>query len=179
MAASKGFTEISRALTAAGLKMTPQSVREAVRAGRITPEPDGTFELETVVRQLAGNRKTLKTSDPDYESYDTGGQSGDSGPRLSYTAARTARELIDVQRKRLELETQRGNLLNKGKVLTAVEELASEFRDHWLQFSARNAGPLAAELGLDPATVGRVLDRYVINHARALPNASLNDRLGR
>jgi hypothetical protein len=179
MPASVGYTEISRALNQAGIKMTPQSVRTAIRNGRITTRPDGTYDFERVVQELAGSRKVIKTTDPDYDSVDVQGQQPDSTPRVSYNAARTARELLEVKKRTLDLEVQRGKLMDKGKVLTMVEELASEFRDHWLQFSARNAGPLAAELGLDPALVGRILDQYVINHARALPGGGIADRLGR
>lgn len=177
MPASLGYTEISRALSAAGVKMTPQAVRTAHRQGRIETEPDGTFDLERVVTALAGNRKVLKSTDPSYENLQTGGQSGEAQPNLSYTAARTARELIDVQRKKLDLEVQRGNLLDKSKVLRTVEELASEFRDHWLQFSSRSSGAIAAELGVEPNLVSRVLDQYVVDHARKLPDSKLSSRL--
>jgi hypothetical protein len=177
MPASKGYTEISRALARQGIKTSPAAIKKAHDTGRIKPRPDGSWDIESVIRGLADNRQRLRIDGPDYDNTGMTGLPAGKDEGTSWRAARTARELLDVQARKLKIEQTRGNLISRSKVLNEVEGLASELRDHWLNFAARNAALIAAEIQADPDLVQRVLDRYVVEHARRLPEADIDPRI--
>jgi hypothetical protein len=62
----------------------------------------------------------------------------------------------------------RGSLVLKDGAEKMVFELARQERDSWLQWPARVAAIIAAEVGLDPATLQTQLDRHIREHLAAM-----------
>lgn len=86
----------------------------------------------------------------------------------TYASAKTAHEIIKAQKSRLELEQKRGELIERSKVVAHVFMLARQERDSWLNWPARVAATIAAELGADPHATQQALERNVRAHLAEL-----------
>jgi hypothetical protein len=154
------------------LGISHTALQKAQRSGRITPEPDGSWDIEKVRAQLA------RTADP---ARKTGGMAtptpppprpvakplpiGAPAPALdpppsgaSYHTARTANEVLKAQERKLRLEERKGLLVDKARALLLVHRLAKEERDAILGWPARVAAEMAAELGVDAHRLQMMLD---------------------
>lgn len=171
---------------AAHLRVTEGSVRKAVRAGRITPEPDGTIDPAKADVQWQANtdparQTTTKPKFANPQPHDTASaaavrsvrealrESGQSSAGLtSFEQARTAHEITKVHLARLLLQEKRGSLIDKAKVTAQVFRLARQVRDAWLNWPARVSAQMAAELGVDEHAMHTMLERYVRDHLTEL-----------
>ena len=89
---------------------------------------------------------------------------GQGGGGTTYVQAKTANEVLKAQRARLELQRAKGELVERQKAQAMVFRLARQERDAWQTWPARVAALMAADLGVDAATVQQVLDQYVRSH---------------
>ena len=87
---------------------------------------------------------------------------------MNYVTARTANEVIKAQERRLRLGKLKGELIDRAKATTTVFALARRERDSWVQWPARVAALIAAELGVDAHLMETVLDKHVRQHLAEL-----------
>lgn len=78
--------------------------------------------------------------------------------------AKTANEVLKSQERRLKLMTLKGELVDRARAEALVFRLARETRDTWLNWPARAAALIAAELSIDPAAMQKVLEAHVRAH---------------
>jgi hypothetical protein len=165
---------------AQALGVSETAVRKALAAGRISRDPDGTFDIAKVKRQWAGNtyaaqqrpaakaglrpvpaaalasvRETLR------ESGDPHGGEPLAAGGPSFLQARTANEVLKAQERRLRLQRLKGELIDRARATAQVFTLARQERDAWVQWPARVAADLAADLGLETHTVQTALEAAV------------------
>lgn len=86
-------------------------------------------------------------------------------------AARTAHELIKVQRAQIALERERGDVAPWSEINRVLFEHGRRQRDSWLSWSQRVVPELAAELKVDGALLTATLRRVVSAHLAELSEA--------
>jgi hypothetical protein len=167
---------------AEALGVSETAVRKALAAGRISRDPDGGFDIARVKRQWAGNtdaaqQRPAAKANPNLRPVpaaalasvrETLRESGDphgaeplaaGGP--SFLQARTANEVLKAQERRLRLQRLKGELIDRARATAQVFTLARQERDAWVQWPARVAADLAAELGMETHTVQTALETAV------------------
>ena len=92
---------------------------------------------------------------------------------MNYVTARTANEVIKAQERRLRLGRLKGELVDRTKATTTVFKLSRRERDAWVQWPARVAALIAAELGVDAHLIETVLDKHVRQHLGELSDIRL------
>ena len=146
------------------------AVLRAVKQGRVVLEPDGTVDaakadaswarssdparrkapaehLRPVAETAVGSvRETLKE------------QGLPSSGNLTFVQARTAHEIAKAHLARLRLQERRGELVDRAKAAALVFRLAREERDSWLNWPARVAALIAAELGAEAHAVQKLME---------------------
>lgn len=138
--------------------VTETALRKAEARGRIAREPDGQWDVEKTRRRM------IETADPARSPLAQGGVGGgtfgtsDSTP---YARLKVAELALKVEARRLALDEEKGRLLDAAAANAAIDEIAGAIRDALLNWPARIAGQLAAELGADPHLVQSVLQQYV------------------
>ena len=167
------------------------AVMKAIKVGRITPEPDGSLDPVKVDAQWddqtnparrpevpederAGTDQTPAASDPD-KSGDEVAQArppaaAEPAPQgaASFTQARTAHEIAKAQRARIEVQQLRAEVVDRAHATSEVFRLARRERDAWVNWPARVAALMAAELGLDAHAMQKVLESHVRDHLNEL-----------
>lgn len=155
------------------------AVLKAVKQGRITLEPDGTVDpakadaawerstdpgrrnagskpeedLRPVAEAAVGSvRETLKE------------QGLPANGNLTFVQARTAREIAMAHLTRLRVQRMRGELVERDSASALVFRLAREERDAWINWPARIAALMAAELGVEPHPMQKALEEQVRAH---------------
>ncbi|MDE2284723.1 MAG: elements of external origin [Hyphomicrobiales bacterium] len=185
---------LSRRAYAKHRKLTENAVRKAIAAGRIELEPDGT--IDPVKADLAWDKRTDPAQQREAKPgsspaaraeapaekvkpvpfaaveavRDTLREAGEppSAGGMNYVTARTANEVIKAQERRLRLGKLKGELVDRVKATTTVFMLARRERDAWVQWPARVAALIAAELGVDAHLMEATLDRHVRQHLAEL-----------
>jgi hypothetical protein len=174
------------------LGVSETAVRRAETAGRIRREADGAWDPARVKAAWASNtdqaqqrpaprekprddRRSLK---PVPEAAlgavrDTLREHGEPiaagpGQAMTFMQARTANEVLKAQERRLRLQQMKGELVDRAKAVAQVFRLAREERDAWVNWPARVAAIIAAELEVDPHQLHTVLDRHVRDHLAEL-----------
>ena len=97
-----------------------------------------------------------------------------SGSGATFLQAKTANEVLKSQERRLKLQKLKGELVDRVRAEALVFRLARETRDAWVNWPARAAALIAAELGLDPAAMQKVLEAHVRAHLDELTDARLD-----
>jgi hypothetical protein len=167
------------------LGVSETAVHRAERAGRIHREADGGWDLARVEAAWAGStdpaqqramkpvpeaavgavRETLREhGEPD----STGG--------MTFMQARTANEVLKAQERRLRLQRLKGELVDRARAVAQVVKLARDERDAWVNWPARVAAIIAAELEVDPHQLHTVLERHVREHLAELADVRPNLR---
>jgi|APTNR8051073442_1049403.scaffolds.fasta_scaffold09480_1 hypothetical protein len=144
-------------LIAKGLPVTPE--------GKIDPEAG-----------LAWLEQNL-----DHDRRGKGGVARQTTPGPSLAEARRLLLLTQVQRARLALERERGDLVDAAGVTAAVLARARLERDAWQAWVTRAAPELAAELGTPERACFATLDRLVraqLAHLAETPLHVLDGRPG-
>jgi hypothetical protein len=171
------------------LGVSETAVRRAETAGRIKREADGAWDLAKIKAAWAsntdqaqqrparsgrptGNRRTLK---PVPEAAvgavrDTLREHGEpvSAGGMTFMQARTANEVLKAQERRLRLQQMKGELVDRAKAVAQVFKLARDERDAWVNWPARVAAMMAAEIEVDAHKLHTVLERYVRDHLAEL-----------
>jgi hypothetical protein len=97
-----------------------------------------------------------------------------SGGGATFLQAKTANEVLKSQERRLKLQKLKGELVDRARAEALVFRLARETRDAWVNWPARAAALIAAELGIDPAAMQKVLEAHVRAHLDDLAEVRLD-----
>jgi hypothetical protein len=189
---------VSRRAYARHRGVAENAVRKAIASGRIELEPDGTINVAKAdqawtrrtdpAQQRPPMGKSTRAPAPLPETRsaadvirpvsvaaveavrDTLREAGEppTAGGMNYVTARTANEVIKAQERRLRLGKLKGELIDRAKATTTVFTLARRERDSWVQWPARVAALLAAELGVDAHLTETVLDKHVRQHLAEL-----------
>jgi hypothetical protein len=82
----------------------------------------------------------------------------------TFLQAKTANEVLKSQERRLKLQKLKGELVDRAQAEALVFRLARQERDAWVNWPARAAALIAAEVGLEPAAMQKVLEAHVRAH---------------
>jgi hypothetical protein len=151
------------------------AVHKAIRAGRITPEADGTIDPDKADRDWARN------SEPPKEGTSAKAAkvrvADDPAPNLaaglpadgtSLLQARTVNEVVKAQTNKVRLARLKGELVDRNQAIAHVFKLARTERDAWLNWPARISSQMAARLGMDAHTLHVALEAAVREHLAEL-----------
>ncbi len=153
------------------------AVHKAIRAGRITPEADGTLDPDKVDREwnknteapTQGTQRRAETinvkeapalAEAQTASLGTGG--------TSLLQARTVNEVVKAQTNKVRLARLKGDLVDRSQAIAHVFQLARNERDAWLNWPARVSAQMAATLGMDAHALHIALDAAVRTHLMEL-----------
>jgi hypothetical protein len=192
------------------LGVSETAVRRAERAGRIKRMADGSWDLAKVQAAWSDNtdqaqqrpgprqrsdrprRATLKpvpeaavgavrdTLREHGEPVSAGGPGSSPGQAMTFMQARTANEVLKAQERRLRLQQMKGELVDRAQAVAQVFRLARDERDAWVNWPARVAAVMAAELSaacseaaggtveLDAHRLHSLLERHVREHLAEL-----------
>jgi len=189
---------LSRRAYARHRGVAENAVRKAIASGRIELEPDGTidpakadlaWERQTDPAQQRSRSKRSVTQPPVSDKpspraadavkpvpaaaveavRETLREAGEpTAGGMNYVTARTANEVIKAQERRLRLGKLKGELVDRAKATATIFMLARRERDAWVQWPARVAALMAAEIGVEAHTMETVLDKYVRQHLAEL-----------
>ena len=164
------------------LGVSETAVRRAEKAGRIRREPDGSWDPAKVKAAWSDNtdqaqQRPARSGRPAVERRalkpvpevalgavrDTLREHGEpvSAGAMTFMQARTANEVLKAQERRLRLQQMKGELVDRAKAVAQVFRLARDERDAWVNWPARVAAMIAAELEVDPHQLHTVLERHV------------------
>jgi hypothetical protein len=181
------------------LGVSETAVRRAEKAGRIGRELDGSWDLAKVRAAWAGN------TDPAQQRHGLSAGDGSKAARravkpvpeaalgavretlrehgepvatgaMTFMQARTANEVLKAQERRVRLQRMKGELVDRAKAVAQVFRLARDERDAWVNWPARVAAMIAAELEVDPHQLHTVLERHVRDHLAELAEVRPNLR---
>jgi hypothetical protein len=179
------------------LGVSETAVRRAEKAGRIRRAADGSWDVAKVKAAwsgntdqaqqrparsatLAGKRRILKPV-PEAalgavrETLREHGEPIAAGG-MTFMQARTANEVLKAQERRVRLQRMKGELVDRAKAVAQVFRLARNERDAWVNWPARVAAMIAAELEVDPHQLHTVLERHVRDHLAELAEVRPNLR---
>jgi hypothetical protein len=158
--------------------VTDTAVHKAIRAGRITPETDGTIDADRADREWARNSDVPKTgtrAKAAKVAVPEGGTGvGGDGPAAlptggaSLLQARTVNEVVKAQTNKVRLARLKGELVDRPHAIAHVFKLARSERDAWLNWPARISAQMAAKLNIDPHTMHVALEAAVREHLQEL-----------
>jgi hypothetical protein len=95
---------------------------------------------------------------------------------MTFIQARTANEVLKAQERRLRLQQMKGELVDRAKAVAQVFRLARDERDASVNWPARVAAMMAAELEVDPHKLHTVLEGHVRDHLAELAEVKPNLR---
>jgi hypothetical protein len=173
------------------LGVSETAVRRAEKAGRIKREPDGAWDLARVKALCARNtdraqqRRQHGAMKPVpeaalgavRETLREHGEPVSAGPAaMTFMQARTANEVLKAQERRVRLQRMKGELVDRAKAVAQVFRLARDERDAWVNWPARVAAMMAAELEVDQHRLHTALERQVRQHLNELAEVRPNLR---
>ena len=182
---------LSRRAYARHRGVAENAVRKALANGRISLEADGTIDPAKADaawarstdpaqqrRRSAGKQRQEDAVPPARPVpiaavdavRDTLREAGEApaGSGMNYVTARTANEVIKAQERRIRLGKLKGELVDRNRAVASVFLLARRERDAWVQWPARAAALMAAELRVDPHNMETVLEQHVRRHLAEL-----------
>lgn len=158
--------------------VTDTAVHKAIRAGRITPETDGTIDADRADREWARNSDVPKTgtrAKAAKVAVPEGGTGvGGDGPAAlptggaSLLQARTVNEVVKAQTNKVRLARLKGELIDRSQAIAHVFRLARSERDAWLNWPARISAQMAVSLGVDAHSLHIALETAVREHLQEL-----------
>jgi hypothetical protein len=96
--------------------------------------------------------------------------------RVTFVQARTAHEIAKAHLARLRLQRMKGELVDRSRAIATVFALARRERDGWVQWPARAAALIAAELQIDPHRCEQVLESHVRRYLEELSEIGVDLR---
>jgi hypothetical protein len=131
------------------LGVSHTAIQKAERVGRITREPDGSWDIDRVRRDMA------ETARP--------GRSPLAPPMEATALGRLtiARLALRVEAQRLALDRSKGRLVDIATADARIDEIAGAMRDALLNWPARVSGHIAAQIGAEPHLVQTLLQEHV------------------
>ena len=158
--------------------VTDTAVHKAIRAGRVTPEVDGTIDPAKAdvewARNSAPARSGTQARAPRVavpEAADTGRDAGAAAlptGGASLLQARTVNEVVKAQTNKVRLARLKGELVERSQVIAHVFKLARDERDAWANWPARVSAQMAATLAVDPHAMHLALEAAVRAHLAEL-----------
>ena len=165
---------------AAHVGLSRGAIQKAKAAERLVLFPDGSIDAAASDRRRAENTdpsKTRKTPaiklKPVPEAAvtavgDTLREQGLAAPIVgggtTFLQAKTANEVLKAQERRIRLQKLKGELIERDRTTALVFRIAREERDSWVNWPARAAALMAADLGVEPAAMQKALDKHVRAH---------------
>ena len=152
------------------LGVSETAVRKAEKAGRIRRAGDGSWDVDRVKAAWHANTDAGQQRAPGLRPVpeaavgavrETLRDHGESVPAggMTFLQARTANEVLKAQERKLRLGRLKGELVDRARTTALVFRLARAERDAWLQWPARIAATLAAELGVEAHAMQTALER--------------------
>ena len=154
--------------------VTDTAVHKAIRAGRVTPEADGTIDPDRADREWARNTDTQKKGTQQRAEIvavrENAGEQTAALPSggTSLLQARTVNEVVKAQTNKVRLARLKGELVDRPQAIAHVFKLARSERDAWLNWPARISAQMAAKLGIDPHAMHVALEAAVREHLQEL-----------
>ena len=149
--------------------VTEGAVRKAISSGRITPNEDGTIDVDRADREWEENTDEAKQNL--MVAFDNHAPKKDAN---SYTKIKTAHELYKAQLTQLALQEKKGQLIQKEMVKAQVSQLSRQVRDSWMNWPSRVSALMAAELNIEEHQLHVILERYVREHLNDIGDGKLN-----
>lgn len=162
---------------AARIGLSRGAVQKAKTTGRLVLHGDGSIDAEAsdaLRAQATDPSKTRKATTPKLKSVpeaavsavgETLREQGMAAPPVgsgtTFLQAKTANEVLKAQERRIRLQKLKGELIERARALSLVFRLARQERDVWVNWPARAAALMAAELGVQPAAMQKVLEKHV------------------
>jgi hypothetical protein len=161
------------------------AIQKAKATGRLVVLPDGSIDApasDTRRAETTDPSKTRKAPAPKLKPVpetavaavgDTLREQGLSAPAIggatTFLQARTANEVLKAQERRIRLQKLKGELIERDRASALVFRLAREERDAWVNWPARAAALMAAELTaalgdgieVETALMQKVLEAHV------------------
>lgn len=164
------------------------AIQKAKAAGRLVLFADGSIDAAASDRKRAtmtdpskqrGTPKAKLKPVPDAAISAVGETLGEqglsvpaTGGNTTFLQAKTANEVLKAQERRLKLQKMKGELVDKTRAKALVFRLAREKRDAWINWPARAAALMAAELSsglsengqdvtLETALMQKILETHV------------------
>ena len=139
--------------------VSESSVRKAIKAGRLTPLPDGSLDPNVADRQWSQNTNVrMNTSAPSSPATTSG----------SLLQARTANEVLKAQTGKIRLAKFKGELIDRNQAIAQVFKLARNERDAWINWPSRVSAEMAATLSVDVHKMHVTLESAVREHLHEL-----------
>lgn len=157
--------------------VTDTAVHKAIRAGRITPEADGTIDADRADHEWARNSdvpkagtraKAAKVVVPEHGAPSNDGPAALPSGGTSLLQARTVNEVVKAQTNKVRLARLKGELVDRPQAIAHVFKLARSERDAWLNWPARISAQMAAKLDVDPHAMHVALEAAVREHLQEL-----------
>ena len=177
---------------AAHVGLSRGAIQKAKAAERLVLYPDGSINAAASDARRAETTDPSKTSKPPAPKLkpvpeaavaavgDTLREQGLAVPSVgggtTFLQAKTANEVLKAQERRIRLQKLKGELIERARALALVFRLAREERDTWVNWPARAAALMAAELSascsdargqqiaVEPAAMQKVLEKHVRAH---------------
>ena len=170
------------------------AIQKAKTAGRLVLHPDGSIHAGASDARRAGatdpsKQRPLSAPAPSPpklkpvpnaaisavgETLRENGLPPPAARGATFLQAKTANEVLKSQERRLKLQKLKGELVDRARAEALVFRLARETRDAWVNWPARAAALIAAELGLDPAAMQKVLEAHVRAHLDELSEGRID-----
>ncbi|MBL0422474.1 elements of external origin [Ramlibacter sp. AW1] len=153
--------------------VTDTAVHKAIRAGRITPEADGSIDPDRADLEWARNTDTPRAGTRKQAVKVAVLEAGADAPAppsggTSLLQARTVNEVVKAQTNKVRLARLKGELVDRPQAIAHVFKLARTERDAWLNWPARISAQLAATLGCDAHAMHVALETAVREHLQEL-----------
>jgi hypothetical protein len=164
------------------------AVQKARFSGRLVVHPDGSIDADASdVRRAQATDPAKQRGRHAMTARPVPGEAVGAAPRdlglpapgagaITYLQARTAHEVLKMQERRMRLQKQRGELVDRARAVALVFRLARQERDAWLGWPARIAAQMAADLGVSPHAMQTVLEAHVRQHFEELADIQANFR---
>ena len=181
---------------AAHVGLSRGAIQKAKAAGRLVLNEDGSIDAAASDRlraEATDPSKTRKTAAPKLKPVpeaavsavgDTLKEQGMAAPvtggGTTFLQAKTAHEVLKAQERRIRLAKLKGELVDRDRATALVFRLAREERDAWVNWPARVAALMAAELTascseavghevtIETAAMQKVLEAHVRAHLEEL-----------
>jgi len=129
--------------------LSDTAIHKAERAGRITREPDGNWDIDKTRRRLT------ETADP------TRSPLASSAEGTPFARLKVAQLALKVEAQRLSLDETKRRLVDVTEANAALDEIGSTMRDALLNWPARVSGLIAAEISVDPHLLQTILQSHI------------------
>jgi len=181
---------MSERANAAHAGLSRGAIQKAKTAGRLVLFDDGSIDA------AASDKKRAATTDPSKQRdtakaklkpvpdaalsavgetlREQGLSAPATGGNTTFLQAKTANEVLKAQERRLKLQKMKGELVDAARATALVFRLAREERDAWINWPARAAALMAAELstalsdaGQDVTLETSLMQKILEAHVRA------------